>query len=265
MIDCKKMAQERKDKLKAYIQENNWTGSLAVIQVGNDPASDAYIRGKRKDCEEVGIEFELSRHSENVIDDIIINDIIRLNLDKRVKGIIVQLPLPSHLDKEGILAYICPSKDVDGFQHDSPFTPCTPKAVMTILEELGVDVDGKVCCVIGRGMVGKPMVDILTKKNATVVWCNSHTPPSELRYALLTSEVVISAAGVPNLIDDARGRYGQVVIDVGITKGGDGKLCGDVNKCLYSDNAQITPVPGGVGLMTRVALLENVVYGGNNK
>lgn len=263
MIDCKKIAKERKERLKNYIRENNWTGKLAAIQVGDDPASNAYIRGKRKDCEEVGIEFELSWHSENVTDDILINDILRLNLDNNVKGVIVQLPLPTHLSRDKILSYIRPNKDVDGFFSYSPFTPCTPKAVMTILEELGVDVDGKVCCVVGRGMVGKPMVDILTKNNATVFWANSHTPHDMLMSMVAYSDIVITATGVAGLFKDPLIGRDQLVIDVGITRGEDGCLYGDVDKSCYSNLRHITPVPGGVGLMTRVALLENVVYGGN--
>jgi len=261
MIDCKTIAAERKKYLKEYIEQNNKNLCLMVIQVGNDPASNSYIRGKKQDCEEVGIEFLHKRFDISVTTEEIIRVIKAANFSPLVNGIIVQLPLPPHLDKDSILNAVADSKDVDGFKHNSGFTPCTPKGVMTILDHLNYDVDGQLCCVIGRGEVGKPMVDLLTKHNATVLWCNSHTKAFDLEGYILAADVIISATGKPQLIKKIRDD--QIVIDVGICRGEDGKLCGDVDKSCYGDQMLITPVPGGVGLMTRVALLENLVYGGN--
>lgn len=261
MIDCKAIAAERKKYLKEYIEQNNKNLCLMVIQVGNDPASNSYIRGKKQDCEEVGIEFLHKRFDVSVTTEEIIRVIKAANFSPLVNGIIVQLPIPPHLDKDSILNAVADSKDVDGFKHNSGFTPCTPKGVMTILDHLNYDVDGKLCCVIGRGEVGKPMVDLLTKHNATVLWCNSHTKAFDLEGYILTADVIISATGKPQLIKKIRDD--QIVIDVGICRGEDGKLCGDVDKSCYGEQMLITPVPGGVGLMTRVSLLENLVYGGN--
>lgn len=261
MIDCKTIAAERKKYLKEYVEQNNKNLCLMVIQVGNDPASNSYIRGKRQDCEEVGIEFLHKRFDISVTTEEIIRVIKAANFSPLVNGIIVQLPLPPHLDKDSILNAVADSKDVDGFKYNSGFTPCTPKGVMTILDHLNYDVDGKLCCVIGRGEVGKPMVDLLTKHNATVLWCNSHTKAFDLEGYILTADVIISATGKPQLIKKIRDD--QIVIDVGICRGNDDKLCGDVDKSCYGEQMLITPVPGGVGLMTRVALLENLVYGGN--
>lgn len=261
MIDCKAIAAERKKYLKEYIEQNNKNLCLMVIQVGDNPASNSYIRGKKQDCEEVGIEFLHKRFDVAVTTEEIIRVIKAANFSPLVNGIIVQLPLPPHLDKDSILNAVADSKDVDGFKYSSGFTPCTPKGVMTILDYLNYDVDSQLCCVIGRGEVGKPMVDLLTKHNATVLWCNSYTKAFDLEGYILAADVIISATGKPQLIKKIRDD--QIVIDVGICRGDDGKLCGDVDKSCYGEQMLITPVPCGVGLMTRVALLENLVYGGS--
>lgn len=256
MIDCRSIAANRKMMIGDRIADLNIPVGLLVIQVGNNPASNSYIKGKRADCEEVGIVFHHMHYDTDVTTETIIEFIELVNQVPDIHGIIVQLPLPPHLDKEKILNTIADEKDVDGFKSTSKFTPCTPLGIKTILNSIGVNVDGKVCCVIGRGEVGRPMVDLLTKNNATVIWCNSHTYEDDMKFLVQTSDIVISATGVPSLIkhiDD------QVVIDVGITRGEDGKLYGDVDKCCYGDDKLITPVPGGVGLMTRVALLENTL------
>jgi len=258
MINCKEIANRYKEELKEHIQANNLNVGLAVIQVGDNPASNSYIKGKKNDCEEVGIKFAHFHYDNSVDTDEIIRLIKSLNSNDEINGIIVQLPLPEHLDKDAILNSIVDDKDVDGFKPNSKFIPCTPKGVMMILDSLGRSVDGKVCCVIGRGEVGKPMVDLLTKNNATVIWCNSHTDKVDL-YALISiADIVISATGkiglIKHVIDE------KIIIDVGISRGEDGRLYGDVDKSNYSDSALITPVPGGVGLMTRVALLENTIF-----
>lgn len=260
MIDCKALAAERKEQLKEYIERSGQHYCLMVIQVGDDPASNSYIRGKKKDCEEVGIVFIHKHFDCSVTTEEVLQEIYEANRSSFINGIIVQLPLPAHLDQKMITGAIYDSKDVDGFKLFSNYIPCTPKGVLEILDYIGCDVDGKLVCVIGRGSVGRPLVDLLTERNATVLWCNSHTSTEDLEGYVLTADVVISAAGQPNLITSVR--QDQIVIDVGINRGEDGKLCGDVSKTCYRDDVQITPVPGGVGLMTRVALLENTVYGG---
>lgn len=262
MIDCKTIAADRKNYIKEYIKQNHMDLCLMVIQVGDDSASNSYIRGKMQDCLEVGIRFIHKHFDLSATTNEIIRTIHDANESVLVNGILVQLPLPSYLDKDRIINSIADSKDVDGFKHNSIFTPCTPKGVMSILEYLHYNVDGKLCCVIGRGDVGKPMVDLLTKHNATVLWCNSHTKDTDLEKYVLAADVVISATGKPQLIKKVRND--QIIIDVGICRGEDGKLCGDVDKSCYGDHMQITPVPCGVGLMTRVALLENLLMGGVN-
>lgn len=258
MINCKQIATNRKELIKKRVDAMNFKPSLAVIQVGDDPASNSYIKGKKADCKEVGINIKHYRFEEDRDEADILYLIDRLNNDNSVHGIIVQLPLPKSMNKGKILDTIADEKDVDGFKHNSKFTPCTPMGVMSILNSIGANVDGKVCCVIGRGEVGRPMVDLLTKHNATVIWCNSHTNKNILNHMIEFADITISATGKVGLIKNVP--YGKIVIDVGITRGEDGKLHGDVDVSNYSDNALITPVPGGVGLMTRVALLENVVY-----
>lgn len=264
MIDCKEIAERHKQKLKEYIQENSFNKALAVIQVGNNPASNAYVKGKIKDCEEVGIECRLIKFDEEATFTSLVRTISKLNLDKSVAGIIVQLPLPERLQvhQSYILNKIIESKDVDGFQLNSGYTPCTPKGIMTILNELGFDVCSKTCMVIGRSdIVGRPMVKLLERNNATVIWCNSRTPVQTMIGLAKECDVIISATGVAGLInEDWDLNYNTIVIDVGITRGEDGKLYGDVDKKLYG-NRLITPVPGGVGLCTRFALLENTVFG----
>lgn len=260
MIDCKSLAADRKKKLKSYIQQSGKEYCLLVIQVGNDPASNSYIKGKRKDCDEVGIIFLHKHFSYEVTNKELVDYIINANESDDINGIIVQLPLPSHLDRDLIINTICDEKDVDRFKSSSKFVPCTPKGVLEILDYIKCDLDGKLVCVIGRGSVGRPLVDLLTKRNATVLWCNSHTPKEDLEEYVFTADVVISAVGHSNLIKTVR--QDQVVIDIGISRGDDGLLYGDVSKSCYRDDLYITPVPGGVGLMTRVMLLENTVYGG---
>lgn len=257
MIDCKKIASQHKSYIKELLQSIEYIPTLAVIQVGNNAASNSYIKGKKSDCEEVGINFVHYKFEEDCQDHDILNLIDQLNLDENINGIIVQMPLPEHMDKERILCSIADGKDVDGFKPNSKFTPCTPMGVMTILQEIGIDVDGEVCCVIGRGEVGRPMVNLLAQHNATVIWCNSHTNKYLLDRMIDSANIIISATGQAGLIQNVP-NY-KVVIDVGISRGEDGKLYGDVDKSNYSEDALITSVPGGVGLMTRVSLLENVV------
>lgn len=262
MIDCKEIAYKHKEALKKYVSENNLSNKkLAIIQVGDDPASIAYVKGKIADCNYVGIEPIHIWLQSTVEEQILIDTIEEFNRNKNVSGIIVQLPLPKHIDKQKVIDAIADDKDVDGFKATSQFIPCTPKGIMTILDEIRFNPEGKTCMVIGRSdIVGKPIANLLEDAGATVIWCNSKTPKMVLENLMVVSDLIVTATGVKGLI--TRASTTQVIIDVGITRGEDGKLYGDVDKELYYSRANITPVPGGVGLCTRFALLENTIYGG---
>ena len=258
MIDCKEVVNKYKAKMKSTI--NGRKIGLAVIQVGNDCASSRYIKGKISDCNEVGIDLIHVWFRETTTTDQIIDTIEGLNEDKNIHGIIVQLPLPEHLDYDKILNTIVDSKDVDGFKSTSRFTPCTPLGIMILLDNIGVDVAGKKCCVISRSkIVGKPLVNILIDSDATVTCCHSKTKYSDKKSAVVNADIVITATGKKNSIIPEMVHNGQVIIDVGINRGDDGKICGDCDRDIYDIVDMVTPVPGGVGLLTRLALLSNVV------
>lgn len=232
--------------------------TLVIIQFGDNPASNAYVNGKVRDCEEVGlrtIRYKLPVDTEYAE---ALRILIMSQENSKVAGVIVQLPVPEHL--KGIATHIKPEFDVDGFLPNTKFVPATPKGVIELLDnELNYNFVGKVCTVIGKShIVGEPCANLIKGRGATVIWCDSHTV--DLKKWCLQSDLIVTATGRPGLITPDMIRPETVVIDVGITRGDDGKLCGDVDKSCYSDDALITPVPGGVGLLTRVALLENLVY-----
>lgn len=249
MIDCKKYADEILDGIHGY-------GHLAVISVGNNPASESYIKGKKKDCERVGFDFSHYAFDEGATNTVLISMIAELNCRKDITGIIVQLPLPNHLDAERICACIEPEKDVDGFRHDSPYKPCTPEGILYILrKELG-DLTGKHVVIIGRGkLVGKPLAKMLLDEDMTVTVCHSKTRESDLHDLVSIADVVVVAAGVPNHFSFGYLQPYTVVIDCGVHRMADGKLCGDV---MYTNTGRYTPVPGGVGLLTRAMLMKHV-------
>lgn len=263
MISCKEYVQTKKENLKEKIAHLNKKPCLCVVQIGNDAASNSYIKGKEKDCEEVGIEF-LHHHlfdykdiSEKMLMDIITD----LDRCRAIDGIIIQLPIPDKYDIEKLQACISPEKDVDGFRKDSKFKPCTPKGIMDWLDYNKYDVSGRDVVVIGRSkIVGKPLVNMLIDKGATVTCCNSKT--LYLEHYIQFADLIVSAIGKPKYFDGLSFNYPDIVIDVGINKDKDGKLCGDIDKesveRVFGDT-YVTPVPGGVGLLTRVSLLENVV------
>ena len=267
MIDCEKIAQQQKDmireKVQYFVQIRSYPIKLAIIQVGDNPASNSYIRGKLRDCQEVGILGELYKFDEN-IDPVQVSKVItELNKDHTCRGIIIQLPLPAQFTpgwKNYLFNKIDYNKDVDGFRKDSTYIPCTPKGVMTILDFIDCTLKGKVCCVIGKSdLVGRPMVRLLLDKGATVISCNSST--KNLKQWTTQADVIISATGKQGLITKDMVSPDAIIIDVGITRNQEGKLCGDCDKELYDYVDKITPVPKGVGLMTRVSLLLNVIEG----
>ena len=269
MIDVKAIVARKKEEVKATVQkypENSI--KLSIIQVGDNPASNAYVKGKLKDCAEVGIVGELHKFEENVAPVDIYKLVKKLNADANCRGIIVQLPLPKQFTKEWqavINDAIDMMKDVDGFKRGSIYTPCTPKGIMSILDDICEQLEcdtlaGTTVCVIGRSeIVGKPTVNLLIDSGCTVINCNSHT--KDLDKWLRESSIIITAVGKPNFLslDNTVSWRDKIVIDVGINRDEDGKLCGDCSRELYYKTDWITPVPNGVGLMTRVSLLENVV------
>lgn len=248
MINCKTYADEMLDSITGY-------GHLAVISVGDDPASQSYIKGKRKDCERVGFKFSHYAFPDGVETDEIISRINHLNNDPDVTGIIVQLPLPEGYNEEAITNCVALEKDVDGFRADSPFKPCTPEGIVHILKkELG-DLTGKSATIIGRGkLVGKPLMQMLLDENMTVCVCHSRTHEHDMGALINNADAVIVAVGKPEKID-VRSYLGHaVVIDCGINRNADGTLCGDVG---FTNCHRITPVPGGVGLLTRAMLMKH--------
>lgn len=259
MIDVKSYVEKRKADIKDYITKTNpEKNTLVVFQFGDSPASNAYVKGKRNDCDEVGLRTIVYKLPIDTSYDEALGLLLDAQENRRVAGVIVQLPVPEHL--KSLSAHIKPELDVDGFLPNTKFIPATPKGVIELLDnELRYDFVGKVCTVIGKShIVGAPCANLIKGRGATVIWCDSHTV--DLKKWCLQSDLIVTATGRPKLIKQDMIKPETVVIDVGITRGEDGKLCGDVDKACYSDNALITPVPGGVGLLTRIALIENLVY-----
>lgn len=270
-IDGKAISAQIKDEVKDKVTELKTKGiepCLAVIQVGNDPASTVYVGNKKKACEYCGIRSESYELTEDCTEDELIELIERLNADPLVNGILVQLPVPKHINEERIIETIDPSKDVDGFSALSVgalcigregFRSCTPAGIIELLKRSNIDIAGKECVIIGRSnIVGKPMALMMLQENATVTVCHSRT--KNLKEVTSRADILIVAIGKPQMITADYVKDGAVVIDVGIHRDENNKLCGDVKfdevepKCSY-----ITPVPGGVGPMTIAMLMHNCV------
>lgn len=249
MINCKAYADEILDSITGY-------GHLAVISVGYDPASESYIKGKKKDCERVGFGFTHYPYPDGVEQNEIIYTICMLNDNPDITGIIVQLPLPAGYDADKITRCIVPEKDVDGFRPDSPYKPCTPEGIVYLLKrELG-DLTGKHAVVVGRGkLVGKPLMQMLLDEDVTVSVCHSKTWKWNLQNLASIADAVIVAIGKPNAIRFFTILPNTVVVDCGVNRDKAGKLCGDV---AYCSTNRYTPVPGGVGLLTRAMLMKHV-------
>ena len=267
-IDGKQISAQIKDELKERVEKEKLEVSLAVIQVGNDPASTVYVGNKKKACEYIGIRSLAYELPEETPEEELLQLIKELNDRDDVNGILVQLPLPAHMDEDKVIQTISPKKDVDGFHPQSVgalsigqpgFVSCTPAGVIQLLKRTGVEIDGKECVIVGRSnIVGKPMALLMLRENATVTVCHSHT--KDLKEVTKRADILIVAIGKPKFITKEYVKDGAVVIDVGIHRGADGKLCGDVD---YDDVAPITyaitPVPGGVGPMTIAMLMNNCV------
>ena len=271
LIDGKKISQEIKDELKEKVAElkaEGKTGALAVIQVGEDPASSVYVRNKKNACAYIGIESLAYELPESTTEEELLKLIEELNEKEKVRGILVQLPLPSHICEDKVIQAISPEKDVDGFHPQSVgamtigekgFLSCTPAGIIQLLKRSGVEIEGKHCVVIGRSnIVGKPMALLMLRENATVTIAHSRT--KNLPELCKQADILIVAIGKPRFIGAEYVKEGAVVIDVGIHRDENNKLCGDVKFDEVEPIASaITPVPGGVGPMTIAMLMSNCV------
>ncbi len=268
IIDGKATAKKLRQQVAQQAAQLPRKPGLAVILVGEDPASQIYVRNKEKDCALCGFESFETRLPAETTQEALLDKIARLNADPAVDGILVQLPLPRHIDEHAVLSAIRPDKDADAFHPENvglmvtgePLVwPCTPFGIMELLREYGISAAGKHCVVVGRSnIVGKPMALLLLRDNGTVTICHSRTPDlaSEVRRA----DILVAAVGKPGLIPGEWIQEGAVVIDVAMNRGADGKLCGDVDfEGASARAAYITPVPGGVGPMTRAVLMRNVL------
>jgi methylenetetrahydrofolate dehydrogenase (NADP+)/methenyltetrahydrofolate cyclohydrolase len=244
------------------------TPGLAVVLVGENPASQVYVRNKVKACQDSGIYSLLEQYPQSLTEQDLLNRIEELNHDSRIHGVLVQLPLPSHINSQKVIEAISPAKDVDGFHMASAgalmtgmpgFWPCTPYGCMKMLESIQFELKGKHAVVIGRSnIVGKPMAMMLLQKNATVTICHSHT--QNLKALTLQADLIVAAVGVRNVLTADMVKPGAVVLDVGMNRNEQGKLCGDVDfEGVEKVASFITPVPGGVGPMTITMLLVNTL------
>ena len=266
ILDGKALAAKCKEAVKKEAESLQRKPGLAVIIVGNNPASRVYVNSKRKDCEDCGFLSEEYAMPEETTQEELITLIETLNGREDIDGILCQLPLPKGIDEEAVLMAISPEKDVDGFHPmnmgslligKEGFLPCTPYGIMEILKEYDIDPHGKHCVVVGRSnIVGKPLALLLLQADATVTVCHSKTP--DLADQCRRADILVSAAGQVGLITADMVRPHAVVIDVAMNRGADGRLCGDVDFGAVAQRADyITPVPGGVGPMTRAMLMEN--------
>ena len=271
ILDGKKVSQKVKDELKTKVAELKAEGiepALAVIIVGNDSASKVYVANKEKACEYIGIRSEKFALPEETTQEELLALISELNGRADINGILCQLPLPKHINEETILNSIAVEKDVDAFHPvnvgkimigNFDFLPCTPAGVMELLDDAGIDLNGKECVVIGRSnIVGKPQAMLLLHKNATVTICHSRT--KDLKEVCKRADVLVVAVGRAKMVDASYIKDGAVVLDVGMDRDENGKLCGDVDfESACTKASYITPVPGGVGPMTIATLMKNAV------
>ena len=271
IMDGKALSPKLKEQMKqriAQLKQQGINPKLVVVLVGDNSASQVYVRNKHKSCGEVGIESEVITMPEQTTQQELLEVVERLNQDETVDGILVQLPLPKQIDEKTVLRSILPEKDVDGFHPvnvgllsigDECFAPATPSGIIAMFQEYGIDIAGKNCVVIGRSnIVGKPMAALLLKNNATVTICHSKT--EDLASYTRRADVVIVATGRRHTLTAEMVKEGAVVVDVGMNRNEQGKLCGDVDYEEVKEKASfITPVPGGVGPMTITELLENTI------
>ncbi|PIC88046.1 MULTISPECIES: bifunctional methylenetetrahydrofolate dehydrogenase/methenyltetrahydrofolate cyclohydrolase FolD [unclassified Sporosarcina] len=276
-IDGKAIGQEIRNELKEEVASLVAQGvqpGLAVILVGENSASETYVKNKEKSSKEAGMKSVLTKLPETVSEEDLLAEVEKLNQDDTIDGILVQLPLPKHIDENKVIRAISPEKDVDGFHPmnvgkmligQETFLPCTPYGIMQLLERSNVDIAGKHAVIIGRSnIVGKPMGQLLLQKDATVTYCHSRT--EDLKKFTQQADILIVAIGMAKFITGDYIKEGAVVIDVGMNRDENGKLCGDVDyESAEKQASAITPVPGGVGPMTITMLLKNTVESAENK
>ncbi|MDO4440382.1 MAG: bifunctional methylenetetrahydrofolate dehydrogenase/methenyltetrahydrofolate cyclohydrolase FolD [Eubacteriales bacterium] len=276
IIDGKFIAKQIKDQLKeevSLLKEAGTSVCLAVIQVGQDPASSVYVNNKKKACAYIGIDSVSYELKEDTEEEELIQLIEKLNGTENVHGILVQLPLPAHINEDRIIRTISPDKDVDGFHPvsvgrlwlgEKGFVSCTPAGIIQLLKRSGLEIEGKECVVVGRSnIVGKPMAALLLRENATVTVAHSRT--ADLKEVTRRADILIAAVGQPKMITAEYVKEGAVVIDVGMHRNADNHLCGDVDfDDVFSKVSAITPVPGGVGPMTIAMLMSNCVEAARN-
>lgn len=278
IIDGKKTAEQIRGELKKEVVKFKKEGrvpGLTVILVGENPASQTYVKFKERAAREIGIYSDVIRMDSNISQEELLEEIGRLNKDNKVDGILVQLPLPDHIDEKIVIEAIDPSKDVDGFHPINTgrlfsgqdagirFEACTPVGIIELLEREGITIDGKKAVVVGRSnIVGKPVAHLLLERHATVTICHSHTP--DLAYETLQADILVAAVGRPRMIKGNMVKEGSAVIDVGINRV-EGHLVGDVDfEAASKRAAYITPVPGGVGPMTIAMLMKNTLKAREN-
>jgi len=273
IIDGKQIAKNIREELKGQITDQEKAGrvpGLAVVLVGDNPASETYVGMKEKAAEEIGIHSELHDVDSSISQEELLDLVDQLNNDNKIDGILVQLPLPDHIDELAVIEAIDPGKDVDGFHPINTgrlfsgqkdllrFDPCTPLGIIELIERKGIDIEGKNAVIVGRSnIVGKPVAHLLLERNATITVCHSRT--KDLKKETLDADILVAAVGRPNFITGDMVKEGACVVDVGINRV-DGKLVGDVEyDSAYERAGAITPVPGGVGPMTIAMLMKNTV------
>ena len=264
MVDILDYVEIKKEELKNEISEFSTKPKLVVVQIGDDKASSSYIKSKRNFCDEINIDFKHVhiKNPEQIEETDVLMTILDESIDSSVDGIILQLPVPDKYDVKRLQRAIYFEKDVDGFGDSSKYTPCTPKGILDWLDFNKYELEGKNITIIGRSkIVGRPLVNILIDRGATVTCCNSKT--KDLRQHTCNADIVISAIGKPKILDSSYFTNTKLVIDVGINRDENGKLCGDVNRKEVMDNLEnniyVTPVPNGVGRLTVLALIENTI------
>ncbi|MEH7124467.1 bifunctional methylenetetrahydrofolate dehydrogenase/methenyltetrahydrofolate cyclohydrolase FolD [Bacillus sp. JJ1532] len=271
LIDGKEIARQKKSFIAEEVEKlknEGITPGLAVILVGNNPASRTYVTSKEKTCKDLGMHSELIELPEGVSEEEVLGKVIELNENPNIHGILVQLPLPKHIDEVKVIETISPDKDVDGFHPvnigrmmtgQDAFLPCTPYGVMEMLDFINADISGKHVVVVGRSnIVGKPAGQLFLNKHATVTYCHSKT--TDLKEFTRQADILVAAVGKVNFITKEHVKEGAIVIDVGINRNNEGKLCGDVDFDEVKEVASyITPVPGGVGPMTITMLMSNTL------
>lgn len=268
IISGKALASKIKQEIKQEVEQLGIKPSFAIVQIGDNPASNTYVRNKIKDCQECGIESRLYRYNSSITQDFLEDFFERMSADKSINALMLQLPIPKHLNAQKIIDKIAPEKDVDGLTTlnngllvtgQNSFIPCTAAGCMEMIHSTGINIAGKNAVVIGRSnIVGKPVAMQLLKENATVTICHSHT--IELKEICRNADILIAAVGKKNFVTADMVKPGAIVIDVGINVQENSKLCGDVNFNEVKEVAgYITPVPGGVGLMTRAMLMKNIL------